>query len=116
MSLIPNIFTIQTVHGLEVCRTADILYFAFNAACRQWQLHTADGRTLPLSRLTKAQQICDLCPEFVQVRSNYIINLNYLVRIDNVTLECRLRTSLKVPSIRISRIYYRRFCEQLTLL
>ncbi len=55
----------------------------FDEATHLWQLKLSNGQIYKLKRQATAKTILSMSPSLAQVRQDYIINLNYLLCIEN---------------------------------
>ena len=77
-------FLIVTPTGdLRFLRASEIGYFRYLSNRKIWEVVLANGHFLPLKRNTKAEQLCSFDPMFVQIHQSYIINMHYLLMVQD---------------------------------
>lgn len=75
-------FMISTVTGFKLLRLEEIGFFEYLKDKRQWQVVLFNQTRLNLKRNTKAEDIVNYSPSFVQISQSAIVNVNYLAMID----------------------------------
>lgn len=81
-------FMIMTPTG-DLCfiRTNEIGFFRYSSERKIWETMLSNGKMLPLKRNVTAEQLCRFDPAFMQVHQSFIINVNYLMMVqDNICL------------------------------
>ena len=81
-----------------------------------WVLKLADGTEYPLKKQTTSKQIMTIAESLVQVRQDVIINLDYLMGIENHTLRCLFAPPLDKEEILVSRRYFKSVKDKLDIL
>ena len=77
-------FILVTPTGdLRVLRASDIGYFRYQSSRKLWEVALTNGTFFPLKRNTSAEQLCAYDEYFVQIHQSYIINLNYLMMVQD---------------------------------
>lgn len=77
-------FMLVTPTGdLRVVRASDIGFFRYLSSRKIWEVALSDGTFLALKRNTSADQLCAYDDAFVQIHQAYIINMNYLVMVQD---------------------------------
>lgn len=77
-------FMLVTPTGdLRVVRASDIGYFRYQSSRKLWEVALTNGTYIPLRRNTSAEQLCAYDELFVQIHQSYIINLNYLIMVQD---------------------------------
>ena len=61
----------------------EIGYFRYVSDRKIWEAVLNNGKILPLRRNVTADQICQFDLNFIQVHQSFIINLNYLVMVQD---------------------------------
>ena len=83
----------STSAGFQLLRLNQIIYFEYITEKKLWAVVLFDQSHLLLKRNTNAETILGYSPSFVRINQQFIINLNYLVRIEGRT--CLLSISSK---------------------
>ena len=78
-----NTYLIATVSGFQKLRPDQIGYFEYLKEKKQWFVVLTNYSRLQLKRNTKAEDIINYSPVFVQINQGQIINLDYLSMIDD---------------------------------
>lgn len=77
-------FLLATPIGdLRIVRTSDIGYFRYLSSRKLWEVALSSGTFLALKRSTTAEQLCGYDDAFVQIHQSYIINMNYLLMVQD---------------------------------
>ena len=76
-------YLIATVTGFQKLRLDQIGYFEYLKEKKQWFVILTNQSRLQLKRNTKAEDIINYSPIFVQINQSQIINLDYLSMIDD---------------------------------
>lgn len=77
-------FMLVTPTGdLRIVRASDIGFFRYQSARKIWEVALSNGTFLALKRNTSAEQLCAYDDAFVQIHQSYIINMNYLVMVQD---------------------------------
>lgn len=77
-------FMLTTPTGdLRIVRASDIGYFRYQSSRKIWEVALSNGTFLPLKRNTSAEQLCAYNDAFVQVHQSFIINMNYLLMVQD---------------------------------
>lgn len=99
-------FMLVTPTGdLRVLRASDIGYFRYQSARKSWEVALTNGTFISLRRNTSAEQLCAYDEQFVQIHQSFIINLSYLLMVqDN---RCVMYPPFDAPSedLIVSRKY-----------
>lgn len=107
---------IQTVSGLLLVNPSDVFSFSFLDDKHFWVLKMANGIEYKLKRQTTAKQILAISDSFAQVRQDVIINLDFLLGIENFTLRCVFAPPFDQEDIQVSRRCYKGVKEKLDIL
>jgi len=107
---------IQTVAGLLLVNPGDVFSFTFLDDKHYWVLKMASGVEYKLKRQTTGKQILAISDSFAQVRQDVIINLDFLMGIENVTLRCIFTPPFDQEDILVSRRCYKGVKEKLDIL
>lgn len=79
-----SVFLYTTITGnLQLIRMEHIGYFRYCSKSKLWEIMLYNGRALALRRNTNSQKILSLHPYLIQISQSYIININYLVSIED---------------------------------
>lgn len=99
---------IQTAEGYRFIDCGHIVLFLYHSGTRSWELVLSDQRKFKLQRRTNARTILNLAPVFIQVNQSTIINISYLVRIENYSKRCIFYSPFDplYQNIFITRNYY----------
>ena len=115
--LIRSKFAVQTISGLIFVKCEEILLFQYLRELRCWQMMlVADRKLYKLRMSTTAKDLLGINLSFVQISQDYIVNLEYLCSIENVTLKCELYPPFTDIELNVSQRYYRRLRETLEIL
>ena len=68
---------------LRFLRASEIGYFHYLSNRKIWEVALTNGAFLPLRRNTTAEQLCSFDSIFIQVHQSYIINIRYLVMVQD---------------------------------
>ena len=91
--------------------------FQYLKDLRCWQMMLAtDRKPYKLRMSTTAKDLLGINPSFVQISQDYIVNLDYLCSIENVTLKCELYSPFTDIELTVSQRYYRRLRDMLEIL
>lgn len=94
----------------------DVFSCTFDEATHLWQLKLSNGQVYKLKRQATAKTILSLSPSLAQVRQDCIINLDYLLCIENYTLRCIFSPPFDHEEITVSRRCYKAVKDQLEIL
>lgn len=73
-----HIYLIATIDGFRILHLNQIGYFKYLSDKKQWTIILADKKELQLKRNTKATDILEYSPSFVQINRDQIVNIGYL--------------------------------------
>lgn len=107
---------VQTITGLLMAKPEDVFCCVFDEECHLWNVRLANGQVYKFKKQTTAKDILTLSPSLAQVRQDCIINLDYLVSIENYTLRCIFAPPFEQENITVSRRCYKAVKEQLEIL
>lgn len=107
-------YAFQTISGLMVLEDRDIVLFRLQD--NNWQMMLTDKSFHILRPHTTAGKLLALSPRFLKIRQECIINLDYLVFIENKTLRCIFRPPFEKIEVFISRRCYAQIREVLQLI
>ena len=68
---------------LRFLRASEIGYFRYLSNRKIWEVALSNGTFLPLKRNTTAEQLCAYDSSFIQVHQSYIINMNFLIMVQD---------------------------------
>ena len=107
---------IQTISGLLMVKPDEVFCCTFDEDTRLWHLRLANGQIHKLKKQTTAKAVLSLSPSLAQVRQDCIINLDYLISIENYTLRCIFSPPFDQENITVSRRCYKAVKEKLEIL
>lgn len=107
---------IQTISGLLMVKPDEVFCCTFDEDTRLWHLRLANGQIHKLKKQTTAKSVFSLSPSLAQVRQDCIINLDYLISIENYTLRCIFSPPFDQENITVSRRCYKAVKEKLEIL
>lgn len=107
---------IQTISGLLMLKPDDVFCCTFDEDTHLWQLKLSNGQIYKLKKQTTAKTILSMSPSLAQVRQDCIINLDYLLCIENYTLRCIFSPPFDQEEITVSRRCYKAVKDQLEIL
>lgn len=77
-------FMVVTPTGdLRFLHSSEIGFFRYLSNRKIWEAALADGTFLPLRRNTTAEQLCAYDSSFVQIHQSFIINMHYLMMVQD---------------------------------
>lgn len=107
---------VQTISGLLMVKPDEVFCCTFDEDTHLWHLRLANGQIHKLKKQTTAKSVLSLSPSLVQVRQDCIINLDYLISIENYTLRCIFSPPFDQENIIVSRRCYKAVKEKLEIL
>ena len=107
---------IQTISGLLMLKPDDVFCCIFDEDTHLWQLKLSNGQIYKLKKQITAKTILSMSPSLAQVRQDCIINLDYLLCIENYTLRCIFSPPFDQEEITVSRRCYKAVKDQLEIL
>lgn len=107
---------IQAISGLLMIKSEDVFSCTFDEECRLWSVRLTNGQVYKLKKQTTAKNILALSSSWVQVRQDCIINLDYLISIENYTQRCIFAPPFEQENIIVSRRCYKAVKEKLEIL
>lgn len=107
---------VQTIKCLLLLHRQEILCFQYFDDTRCWQMILTSMEKHRLRSNTKAKDILMLCPDFIRVNPNCILNIDYLSSVENGTLRCILYAPFNNFTIVVSRRHYSKIKETLQML
>lgn len=107
---------IQSISGLLMVKPDEVFCCTFDEDTRLWHLRLANGQIHKLKKQTTAKAVLSLSPSLAQVRQDCIINLDYLISIENYTLRCIFSPPFDQETITVSRRCYKAVKEKLEIL
>ena len=107
---------IQTISGLLMLKPDDVFSCTFDEATHLWQLKLSNGQIYKLKKQVTAKTILSMSSSLAQVRQDCIINLDYLLCIENYTLRCIFSPPFDHEEITVSRRCYKAVKDQLEIL
>jgi two-component system LytT family response regulator len=107
---------LQTITGLLILHRSEILYFQYNNTIRSWQIVLTNREIYRLRVSTTSKEILNISMSFYQVNQNYIINIDYLISIENKTFRCLFYPPYDTYIIMVTRCYYTKLKEALEII
>ena len=107
---------ILSISGLLMVKPDEVFCCTFDEDTRLWHLRLANGQVHKLKKQTTAKSVLSLSPSLAQVRQDCIINLDYLISIENYTLRCIFSPPFDQENITVSRRCYKAVKEKLEIL
>lgn len=112
----PQKIAMQTVSELLLITIDQILMFDYSSSNRSWELTLTDMSKHQLKKGMTATELLSLHPTMVRISNTNIINMTYLVAVENSTQRCRLCPPFDKINIIASRRYFSKLKERLELL
>lgn len=109
-------FALQTVSGLLLLHRSDILYFQYLNEIRCWQMMLKDMTIHRLRLNLSAKEIINISSSFLQISQDIILNVDYLLSIENRTLRCMLYPPYSDLDIKASKRYFSKVKEVLEII
>lgn len=94
---------IQTLTGLLLVNAPDVFCFSFDEDAKLWILQMVNGALHKLKKQTTAKILLSLDDSFAQIRQDKIINLDYLIGIENGTMRCLFQPPFDHEEMTVSR-------------
>ena len=107
---------VQTISGLLMVKPDEVFCCTFDEDTHLWHLRLVNGQIHKLKKQTTAKSVLSLSPSLVQVRQDCIINLDYLISIENYTIRCIFSPPFDQENITVSRRCYKAVKEKLEIL
>lgn len=107
---------IQTISGLLMVKPEDIFCCIYDEDTHFWNLKMTNGLLHKLKKQTTSKSILSISSSLAQVRQDCIINLDYLISIENSSLRCMFVPPFDNEDIVVSRRCYKAVKEQLEIL
>ena len=111
----PKRIALLTISGLMLMHENQIFAFKFSDKSRMWEAYTTDGRSYRLRKQTNAKTLLSCNPCFVQVRQEVIVNIDFLLGIENNSLQCVFCPPFDGEHIAVSRKYYKAVKDMLEI-
>lgn len=111
-----NQYAIQTLTGLLLVRSKEVLLFQFLKDLRCWQMVLTNYQVHKLRMNTTAKEILGIASMFAQISQDCIINLNYLMFIENKTLACKFCPPFEQEERIVSHRYYKKLKDKLEII
>lgn len=94
---------IQTLTGILLVNSTEVFCFSFDEEDKLWVLRMVNGNLHKLKRQTTATVLLSIDDSFVQVRQDKIINMDYLLGIENGSMRCLFNPPFDDVNIQVSR-------------
>ncbi|WP_297902899.1 response regulator transcription factor [uncultured Parabacteroides sp.] len=111
-----NRIAIQTVSGLLLVRREEIFIFQFLKDLRCWQIVLTSRKTHKLKMSTTAKELLSINNIFSQISQDCIVNLSYLMFIENKTLRCVFYPPFEDVAKFASHRYFKQLREKLDII
>lgn len=111
-----NKFAIQTITGLMLVKCHEVLLFQYLKDQRCWQMRFSDNSLYKLRTNITAKDLIALSTSFIQINQNCIINLSYLMSIENKTLKCIFYPPFDEIELEVSSRYFKKIKDKLDIL
>lgn len=112
----PKQFALYTPTGLLLVQLSKVLQLKYLKDVRCWQVTLTDLSVHKLRSSTTAKDILHISKSLVQISQDHILNINYLVSVENNTYRCLLYPPFSHLDIHASRRYYTELKERLEIL
>ena len=111
-----NTYAIQTFSGLMMVACERILMFDFAKECRCWQMTLTDSeKPMRLRQRTTAKELLAVCDAFEQISKECIVNMNYILTIENKSLHCRFIHPYNEMERMASHRYFKKIRKKLEI-
>jgi len=111
-----NTFAIQGFSGLMLVNCEKILLFQYSNELRCWQMMLTDNNKYhKLRTSTTAKELLAISKAFVQISQECIVNMNYILSIENRTLRCVFCTPYDWIERTATSRYYKKIREMLEI-
>lgn len=111
-----NKFAVQAITGLMLVKCEDVLYFKYLKEQRCWQMFFVNNTTYKLRTNISAKDLTTLSTSFLQINQNCILNLTYLMSVENKTLKCKLYPPFDETELTASSRYFKKMRDKLDIL
>ena len=113
-----NTFAIQAFTGLMLVNYEKILLFQYDAKIRIWQMMLTDntGKYYKLRTSTKSDELLAINKIFVQISQECIVNMNYVLSIENGTLRCLFCPPYDGIERTVTRLYFKKMRDRLDII
>lgn len=108
-------FALQTVSGLLLVRCEEIFLFQFLRDQRCWQITLVSGKFYKMRMSVTAKELLSINNLFAQISQDCIINLVYLVFIENKTLKCEFTPPFEKEERSVSHRYFKKLRDKLDI-
>lgn len=104
---------IRTVTGFMLVKVEEILLFEYLSEQGYWQMQLTNRKSYKLRLNTTSNILVEIHPVFAQINQYCIVNLNYLLFVENMTLRCDFNAPFSDISQKISTHFYKLLKEKL---
>lgn len=111
-----NKFAIQTVSGLLLVRCEEIFVFQFLRDQRCWQIVLTSHKVHKLKMSTTAKDLLSINSLFAQISQDCIVNLGFLMFIENKTLRCEFYPPFEDEVKFVSNRYFKELRKKLDVI
>jgi two-component system LytT family response regulator len=112
-----NVFAIQTLTGLMLMSNEKVVLFQYTKEHRCWQmLHADDSKYHKLRANVTSKELLFISNSFIHISQDCIVNMNYLVSIENKTMKCTFCHPYENVDRVASQRYFKKIKEQLEII
>ncbi len=97
-------YAFQTITGYLIVPQNEVLLFRFNEG--YWQIMLTNRSLHTLRLHVTAKRLSEVSSSYIQIRQDYILNVEYLVFIEHKSLQCLLRPPFEDIKLFVSRRFY----------
>lgn len=112
----PRKIAVQTTSEMLFITPEEILFFNYSSIHRSWIITLTDKTDHILKKNMNAQELLALHPTLARVNNTCVVNLMYLMAVENNTQRCRLCPPFDSIEITISRRYFGKLREHFDVL
>lgn len=94
---------IQTLTGILLVNPVEVFCFSFDEEAKLWILRMVSGKLYKLKKQTTAKVLLSIDESFAQIRQDKIINMDYLIGIENGTMRCLFNPPFDNEDVQVSR-------------
>lgn len=109
-------FAIQTITGLLLLKRSDVFCFRFESDVHCWQMLLTGKKEYRLRSGMSARELTGISSSFLQISQDCILNVDYLISIENKTLRCLFYPPFEGIELTVSRRCYSKLKEVLEII
>lgn len=102
-----NKIAIRALTGVMLVKVEEIVLFEYLSERSCWQMLLTDRKTYLLRLNTNSNILLEIHPTFVQINQYCIVNLNYLLFVESMTLRCDFHPPFSDITQNVSRHFYK---------